>query len=480
MKKKIFTSFIFCFFLSAVSFNTLAQEYGYDISMYYTPDIVRNSLDLNFNSYGSLSNEATTYNPLIYQGVSNDSLKNSNINAQLYLTFSHIKNTRKLISAIQLTGNFNFYNTTDNPSNEVNNEHRLNSSNYLNINFSNRHYYSSNHFISYGANSFFNYYITKDVTGNESVFSNIYQNDLNIGLNPSIGIGIGRIEHVEDARQAIYILEELSKKGVLTRTLTNDEIFNLSQQISRVKNNRFLDSRIHLMEEIASVDSFFVRNSLLNKQDATYYTNLYDLWMNGANFSRKSGQSFEISFIPSGSRDKATYENMSSSQNEPLLNNPENWKYGGNLNLIYNYEKPVDLNWQHSVTVSMNGTAGYMNGKYYQSGLANKTSTGGIGFNGNYTLGYYPSTRTNLSVGISEIFNQNYSKQEISSIFDSVGWYKSRNSTTRLNFSAYYYLSRQLRLSGFASLNKYLFNCDNGTINNFSAGFSAGLSYAFF
>jgi len=480
MKKKIFTSFIFCFFISAVSFDTLAQEYRYDISKYYTPDIVRNSLDLNFNSSGGLSNTATTYYSPIYQGVPNDSLKTSNVNGQLYSTFSHNKNTRKLISSINLTGIFSLSSNTDNPSNEVNKEHRSNSSNNLNFNTSNRHYYSSNHFISYGASSFFTYNISKDVTGNKSVFTNRYQNDLNIGLNPYIGIGIGRIEQVEDARQAIYILEELSKKGVLTRQLTNDEIFNLSQQISRVKNKRFLDSRIHLMEEIASVDSFFVRNSLLNKEDATYFTNLYDLWINGANFSRKSGQSFEISFIPSGSLDKSKDEYLSSTQNETFQNNKQNWGYGGNLNLIYNYEKPVYLNWQHSVTVSMNGSTGYINEKDLQSTILNKNSTSGIGLNGSYTLGYYPTTRTNLSVGISEIFNQNYSKPDISSIFDSVGWIKSHNSTTRIIFSAYYYLSRQLRLSGYASLNKYLYKSDYGSINNFNAGFSAGLSYSFF
>jgi len=267
---------------------------------------------------------------------------------------------------------------------------------------------------------------------------------------------------------------------VLTRHLTNDEIFNLSQQISRVKNKRFLDSRIHLMEEIASVDSFFVRNSLLNKQDATYFTNLYDLWINGANFSRKSGQSFEISFIPSGSWDKGNDEYMSSTQVENYPINQENWIYGGNLNLSYNYEKPVNLNWQHSVAISMTGSTGFENGKYLQSTITNKTSTSGIGLNGSYTLGFYPNTRTNLSVGISELFNQNYSKQDLSSIFDSVGWYKSHNSSTRINFSAYYYLSPQLRLSGYAFLNKYLFKSEYGTINNLNTGFSAGLSYSFF
>jgi len=480
MKKKIFTSFIFCFFLSAVSINTFAQEYKYDISKYYTPEIVRNSLDVNFSTSGSLSNEATTYNPLIYQGISNDSIKNSSLSGQVNSTFSHLKNTRKLISNIQLSGNFSLNSYTNNPANEENNEHSSSSTTNLNYNLSNRYYYSSNHFISYGANSFFYYNMSKDVTGNKSVFTNNYQDDLNIGLNPSIGIGIGRIESVEDARQAIYILEELSKKGVLTRQLTNDEIFNFSQQISRVKNKRFLDSRIHLMEEIASVDSFFVRNSLLNKQDATYFTNLYDLWINGANFSRKSGQSFEISFIPSGSWDKGKNEYLSSTQVENYPNNQEKWMYGGNLNLIYNYEKPVNLNWQHSVNVSMNGSTAYVDGQYLQSSIRNKTSTNGIGLSGSYTLGYYPTTRTNLSVGISELFNQNYSKQDLSSIFDSVGWFKSHNSTTRINFSAYYYLSPQLRLSGYATLNKYIFKSDNGSINNFNAGFSAGLSYAFF
>ena len=480
MKKKIFTSFILCFFLSAVAFNTLAQEYRYDISKYYTPDIVRNSLGVNFRTSGDFTNEASTYNPLNYPGIPNDSLKTSSLNGQIYSTFSHLKNTRKLISDINLSGNFGFNNFTNNPSNDENNNHRLSSITNLNFYISNRYYYSSNHFISYGLNSFIYYNLLKDVTGNKSVFTNRYQTDLNLGMNPSIGIGIGRIESVEDARQAIYILEELTKKGVLTRHLTNDEIFNLSQQISRVKNKRFLDSRIHLMEEIASVDSFFVRNSLLNKQDATYFTNLYDLWINGANFSRKSGQSFEISFIPSGSWDKGNDEYMSSTQVENYPINQENWIYGGNLNLSYNYEKPVNLNWQHSVAISMTGSTGFENGKYLQSTITNKTSTSGIGLNGSYTLGFYPNTRTNLSVGISELFNQNYSKQDLSSIFDSVGWYKSHNSSTRINFSAYYYLSPQLRLSGYAFLNKYLFKSEYGTINNLNTGFSAGLSYSFF
>jgi hypothetical protein len=78
-----------------------------------------------------------------------------------------------------------------------------------------------------------------------------------------LGIGYGRIENVQDARQAIYIANALSKNGVLTRNLSNSEMFELSQIISTVKNKRFLDSRLRLIEEITTVTSSITRK---NKQ----------------------------------------------------------------------------------------------------------------------------------------------------------------------------------------------------------------------
>ena len=53
--------------------------------------------------------------------------------------------------------------------------------------------------------------------------------------NIPMSVGKGRIEQVEDARQAIYILENLDKQGVLNRKLTTEEIHAFAQTISTVK-----------------------------------------------------------------------------------------------------------------------------------------------------------------------------------------------------------------------------------------------------
>ena len=74
-----------------------------------------------------------------------------------------------------------------------------------------------------------------------------------LNFTPSIGWGIGRIENVTDARQAIYILEDFKKNGILSRDLTKDELFEFAQLISTVKNKRFLDSRLHRIDEITTM-----------------------------------------------------------------------------------------------------------------------------------------------------------------------------------------------------------------------------------
>ncbi|MHB9143030.1 MAG: hypothetical protein ACYC25_14255, partial [Paludibacter sp.] len=77
MKQTFITGFILCFFLAVLSFNTSAQEYKYDLNKYYTPDIVRNQLDVSFNGNGSFNNQTSTY----------DSVYNNTLNGSLISTF---------------------------------------------------------------------------------------------------------------------------------------------------------------------------------------------------------------------------------------------------------------------------------------------------------------------------------------------------------------------------------------------------------
>ena len=77
-------------------------------------------------------------------------------------------------------------------------------------------------------------------------------------LSVPLRVGKGRIERVEDARQAIYILENLAKRRVLSRELTGEEIDAFARVISTVKNKRFFDARLRLIERPISRRSMII------------------------------------------------------------------------------------------------------------------------------------------------------------------------------------------------------------------------------
>ena len=478
MKKTNSTGFIFCFFLVVLSFNASAQEYKYDISKYFTPDIVRNSLDFSFGTNNNFSNYKMTTD-------TTRSLYSTQMYGTITPNFESYTNTRKRQSLLQINGQFtgNYYENGLTTRNYPDKQFQTNDN--FTINYSNHFYNSKNQFLSLGIASNFQTAVSNYSTTVNSVIAKENYKNFFLNVAPSVGVGVGRIESVEDARQAIYILDELSKKGVLTRPMSDEEIFQFAQQISRVKNKRFLDARLHLIDEITIIDSILVSNNLLNKSDARYFTSLYDNWQYGALFSRKSGQSFEIKFTPS-----YKWNYIKFNQTEPTFDrwiNQNNMT--GNLSFIYIYEKPVNLNWQHSVLASLNGSTTFNSSlnqlgdpnNYYGStyngtldGLDYKT----VNLSGSYTLGFYPRTRTYFNASLRQSFLLSYNK-EINNTSNS--WNKSFYSTTSLNFSAYYYLSQQLRLSLGANIGDYYsYDYSINKNNQTNVGFGGTISYSFF
>ena len=478
MKKTFSTGLIYCFILTVLSFNSSAQEYKYDISKYFTPDIVRNQLDLSFSTNNSFNNSKITVD-------TTRSLYSTQMIGTLTPNFVNYVNTRKRMSSFQINGQFygNYY--ENGLENRNNSGKQFQTNDNFSVNYSSHFYNSKNQFLSLGIASNFQALVNNNSSTVNSVITKETYKNYFLAVTPTVGVGIGRIESVEDARQAIYILDDLSKKGILTRPLSNEEIFQFSQQISRVKNKRFLDSRLHLIDEITTVDSILVSNNLLNKSDARYFTSLYDNWQYGALYSRKSGQSFEITFTPSYNWNYIK-NNPTDATNNSWIN--QNNVIGG-LSLTYIYEKPVNLNWQHSVLASLNGSTNLNSSlnqvgdpySYYGSssnvnlnGFDNKS----VNLNGRYTLGFYPNTRTYVNAGLRQSFLLSYNK-EVNNTSDS--WNKTFVSNTSLNFSAYYYLSQQLRLSMNASLgDNYTNDYSINKNNQINVSFGGTISYSFF
>ncbi len=477
MKKTFITGFILCF-LGTFSSSLLAQDYkGFDLSTYYMPDIVRNQLGLSGSSNGSINN-----------GV--DDTNNSGIVGNINSSFNNYIITRKLVRNINAYLNLAGNTKTSDVFTTGLTSSSSNFNTYGGIGIDYHLFNSSKQFLSFGGN--FNYaYNSSFLTNSDTLGQSDIGKGYNLGasIDLFVGAGLGRIENVTEAQQAVYLIDAFTKNNILNRDLTRDEIFNLAQEMSRTKNKRFLDARLHLMDEVSHIDSFFVSNNLIAKSDARYFTSLYDIWLYGDAFLRQSGQTIELKFSPYVS------PNTSYSKNNQTINNISNsessYEYLNTryvLSLTYQYEKPVNQKWQESASVSLNGTLynSTANEVYILTGdsISYKNTNQSASLTANYKLGFYPNTRTNLYAQISQQFSSRFYDSYIYNSYSQISAKISLISETNLEFGTYYYLSPQLRLSAALKLsNYYSVNnlIDNSQRNKYLNGnYSISLSYSFF
>ncbi len=482
MKRTFVFSLFLCLLSSLFSFTTIAQEYkDFDISRYYTPDIVRNQLDVTFSGAGSLSNST------------NNSFNGSNdndVNAYLSSAFINYVNTRKMIRTINAGLGLRGY---SNVSNDLTNPLKSQSGNFDNgagIGASYQFFNKTNQFLSFGGNINYDYFSGySNKTNNLNQADRANSNRFYTNLYAYIGAGVGRIEIVTDAQQAIYMIDAFEKNRILSRDLSSNEIFKLSQEISRIKNKRFLDSRLHLIDEVSRVDSFFVANKLIYKSDAKYFTTLYDIWLYGDKFERKSGSALELRFSPNMSINNSYAKNIYTILTDSLSETKDYFSSSQyNIYLSYNYEKPDHQKWQHSV----NAMLGFASSSYTASShdivlsSTNNSSTETKMTNASvgYKLGFYPDTRTNIFAQIDQ--NAEYNIYAASTVNgnNQVSNLNTLVLNSSLNCGMYYYFSPQLRLSAvlnFSNVHNIQFTSRSSSASNIlSSNFSVGANYSFF
>ena len=159
-------------------------------------------------------------------------------------------------------------------------------------------------------------------------------------------MGKGRIEPVQDARQAIYLFDELSKIQRSSPDKSEEQIIEFAKLISQLKNKRFFDARLRRIAELERLDSFLISNKYISKQDAKYFTTLSDLWAYGDRPSRNSGTRFSGTIRPG-----YYFYNYSKKEGEPYV---DAGKFNINALLLdggfeFNHEKPINLFWQNSI-----------------------------------------------------------------------------------------------------------------------------------
>ena len=318
------------------------QYSGFNLSQYKLPDIKLNKLDFNFDLYHVKDNNITQQSLL-------DERKSivNNFSGSLNLTYFHYRNSEKYQG--DLTAGIN-----SQPSINSNRLNGLESTdNSLSTGFS-----------VYSTNRFFNlkqYFLevdpllseniqilkTHDETSSTSTTDDRYHN-YSTSISVPVSIGHGRIEPVEDARLAIYILEELNKAGRISTLPPDNVVIEMAKEISKIKNKRFFDSRLRKIEELQSIDSFLVANNIISAHDISYFAVLNDQWDYASGPVRETGFAISAGFDNNISLSKTNNE-ITTIGNATVVNEyaSDIYDLGGFLSI--RYAKPVNLYWQNSL-----------------------------------------------------------------------------------------------------------------------------------
>jgi hypothetical protein len=347
--------------------------------------------------------------------------------------------------------------------------------------------------ISASAVVYYNYDQSKNQNFQNEQQVSDYESDgtsINYSFRVPLSVGKGRIEPVDDARHALYILKELKKNARLTREPTDEEILVISSEISKLKNERVLDARLKKIYELKQLDSLLQSMKLVENDDINYFTTINDMWDFGGLQYRSSGTRISLEYSPMISFRNSEYKRDETDYQNSLVEYFEDKNFTTNfrnaLNLYFTWEKPFKQKFQSSLYTSIGYSIEQSHAKYEEiqpnATITEDDSKANL-LNGylNYRFGYYPNTRTDfstyVSIGTEKMWTtQTYAEQETDS--------ESLDYRTSFGAQFNYYISPKLRLtfSHWIHLNKSSYNTDDNEIKseriNHSTSFT--LKYSIF
>lgn len=432
MKKRNLTITII---LLTINFLGYCQVDSYDLSQFKLPTLLSQRLNLGFefDNTNSFFKNSSTY-------LSEQKRKSHLGEGGLGGEYQIFYNSDRIQSTSGIGSSFNF----EKLNREVENIYVLNDKansikTYLSIVNSTNYYFSRRSFIyispfvSYSLNydsKTIKYKNLAGVTYDQSTTKSMNES---FNSTSNFGIGYGRIEQVNDAQVALYILKDLKKADRLLREPTHDEITKLAEHIAINKSKSILDSRQRVIDEVKAIDALLNEMGLINELDAAYFTTIYDNWLYANNPVRFSG--YKISAGPV--LGYYTLNNVSKSETNDTEFKYSSISYGIDANL--SYTKPINHKWQHSYSTGINF------GKFeklYTYALIPDVRTDMISSRlyGHAELGYYPNTRTHVSFTLSAF--QNITNEKDSNLETDDFYLHFRSG-----IYGYYYLSPKLRMN---------------------------------
>lgn len=425
-----------------IAINSFAQIKSYRLDSITNPEyhfkLLRFDLNLSQSNNGSSLNSTST---------------GSNLNGGFSSVYQTINNTARYQGTESVRANFEYNNYESNNSNPASTHSNLITN--LNYNSSNRFYLFDNvkNHVVINPSASINYHKYQRTTLDNIANNNVDSENSDLKLNSDIGLGIGRLENVSDARIILFILEDLKANGLLQREPTHQEISELSDLAIFVKNKRIFDSRIKRIYELSAIDSLLSEKGLVKEADIGYHTILQDNWNFSVNPFRQRGYLFQYGVTPEFNfnwhNEQKLNDTINGGQYESLSDRNSEF-YSASVFAKYEWYKPISQSLQNDIRLSINGGISQSyNRSVYQDPLAlypvSNSTTNNIAYQVFFEdeFGFYPTNRTYISflAGVSlsgyHRMNENYSEQLSN----------NQNLYFRSGLNAYYYFSPQLRLS---------------------------------
>jgi hypothetical protein len=446
-------------FLMTSIFSSHAQLNDFNLSDYKLPDLDRKTIETRFNLNGD-----NLFEKLPNSVISNFYEINRNyFGSSAFLNYNHYVNNAKYQR--NSTYGIDFYSNYYNRKQDgelFNKSNQMRSALYIQT--ENRRYFEGSSFIEADVNATYSYSIDNNwYKSMDSTVTDDNRQTHTILAYVPLKIGRGRIEEVQDARQAVYILDELAKVERMSMDKTDEEVLEFARHISQLKNKRFFDARLRRIAEIESLDSFLIANDYLLKSDARYFTTLTDFWDYGDRPLRNSGTRFSAAIIPGYYNYNYNYVGEGTVYSE----------YGNNVNALildagleFKHEKPINLKWQNSI--DLNGYVGVIKGntKDETNDIENSYTMPNIQLEFYQTYGFYPNTRTDMRFSYAIQYVQVFDKSDVEK--DILGA-EGKGAKASTNISVNYYISPKFRLNFNSTLyyiwqesvDEVVFNFDN-------------------
>lgn len=270
---------------------------------------------------------------------------------------------------------------------------------------------------------------------------NYKTNNLWLTDDLTVGVGKGRVERVQDAQMALYLLQDLAAQGLLNKPATAEDANELARLITDINNRRIFDSRRRRMYELTRLDSFFRSSGLATQTDIRHFTTINDDWAFAINPYRLSGANWYVRLQPSIRYNHFKYNNANLT---PVTSSElSNTTFSFGPAIGYTNYLPLSLKWQRDFGFS----ASYVRNKNsqkletiypndvfkYNIDTADHKTT----FTGFYSIGYFPNTRTQITALL---------------LADGT-YYKNKDLllVTSLGITANYFLSYRTYLTASAS-----------------------------